>query len=76
MLKMVDIEALIASLRRAGMEAGLCLEGGSSYPLVRLAGGMELYGYVPDPNFQEQPEEDLIAQELLDSLAANQEETG
>jgi len=70
--KMVDVDELIIALRKAGMDAGICLEGSSSYPLIRLAGGMEIYGYVPDPNFQGPEPEDLVAQNLLDKLVANQ----
>jgi hypothetical protein len=68
--KMVDVDELIIALRKAGMDAGICLEGSSSYPLIRLAGGMEIYAFIPDPNFQGPSEDQLIAQALLDSLAA------
>jgi hypothetical protein len=72
--KMVDVDELICALRRAGMDAGLCAEGSSSYPLVRLAGDLEIYGFIPDPTHQGPEESELIAQNLLDKLA-NQEET-
>ena len=75
MKKMVDVDELICALRRAGMDAGLCLEGSSSYPLIRLAGGMEIYAFIPDPNFRGPSEDQLVAQRLLDSLTANQAET-
>ena len=75
MKKVIDVDNLIAALRRAGMDAGICLEGSSSYPLIRLAGGLEIYAFIPDPNFQGSGPEDLVAQGLLDSLTANQAET-
>ena len=70
MRKVIDIDNLIAALRAAGMEAGICPEGSSSYPLVRLAGNLEIYAFIPDPNFQGPSEDQLVAQRLLDSLAA------
>ena len=69
MKKVVEIDELVNALRKAGMEAGVCISGSSSYSLLRLAGEIEVWGYVPDPNFKGVDEDELIGNETLNLLS-------
>lgn len=67
--KFIDIDELIEGLKRAGMEAGTGIDGASSYHILSLAGGWEIWGYIP----REMPEDDekieLLPPETIKKLA-------
>lgn len=69
MKKMIDVDMLVDALNSAGMDAGICAKGSSSYPLVELAGGMEIYGFVPSSEIHDaEYQESLLAHATLDKL--------
>ena len=65
MKKLVNIDILVKALQNAGMKAGVCITGSTSYPLVRLADGLTVWGYVPD---NMDSEDNLIAEKTLQSI--------
>ena len=68
MKKIVEINTLVSALKAKGMEAGICASGSSSYPLIQLAGDLEVWAFVPDPSFSTQEVDKLIGQETLSKL--------
>jgi len=66
--KFIDIDELIWSLRRVGMVAGTGIDGASSYHVLSLAGGMEIWGYIPRDMPHEEQEE-LLTPDVIKKLA-------
>jgi len=66
MKKLIEVKELLNALHDAGLEAGICAPGSSSYPFLRLAGDMEIWAYIPDPEWAEA--EELIGVETLRSI--------
>jgi hypothetical protein len=69
MKKIIDVDELVRNMKRAGMEAGTGIDGASSYPIVSLAGGLEVWGYIPGEMPVE--EDGLLGPDVIQKLAGN-----
>jgi hypothetical protein len=67
--KMIDVEELVNNMRRAGMKAGIGFDGASSYHIISLAGGLEVWGYIPGELPVE--EDGLLGPDVISKLAGN-----
>ena len=63
--KLVDVYGLVSALKGAGMDAGYCKGGDTSYELIRFRDGSFIWALNPEhePGYQKYPE--LTDEELL-----------